>query len=153
MQIILLENIKKLGKIGDVINVTSGFARNFLIKYKKALYASKENIYEVSKKKIDLNKKDLEVKKDAKKIFEILNNKVFKKEKLVTENNELYRSVKPTEISKIINTSNKIDINPSQIDLENEIKTIGIFKANVNLHSEIQAKIVIEVEKSNEDKS
>ena len=70
MQIILLENIKKLGKIGDVINVTSGFGRNFLIRNKKALYASKENISEVNKKKIDLNKKDLEVKKDAKKLFE-----------------------------------------------------------------------------------
>ena len=153
MQIILLENIKKLGKIGDIINVSSGFGRNFLIKNKKALYASKQNIDEVNKKKIELNKKDQEVKKEAKKIYEVLNAKVFKIRKLVTENNELYGSVKPTEISKIINETIEIEIKPSQIDLESEIKTIGNFKAFVNLHSEIQAKIVIEVEKSKEDKS
>ena len=153
MQIILLENIKKLGKIGDIINVSSGFARNFLIKNKKALYASTQNIDEVNKKKIELNKKDQEVKKEAKKVFEVLNTKIVKINKLVTENNELYGSVKPTEISKIINETIQIEIMPSQIDLESEIKTIGSFKAFVNLHSEIQAKIVIEVEKSKEDKS
>ena len=145
MQIILLENIKKLGKIGDVINVTSGFGRNFLIRNKKALYASKENISEVNKKKIDLNKKDLEVKKDAKKLFEILNNKIFKIEKLVTENNELYGSVKPTEIAKLIQEENKVDIKPSMIQPVEEIKALGKFKVKVSLHSEVDAEITINV--------
>ena len=66
MQIILLENIKNLGNIGDVLNVKNGYARNYLIKNNKALYASEKNINEVNKKKAELNKKDLEVKKDAK---------------------------------------------------------------------------------------
>ena len=152
MQIILLENIKNLGNIGDVLNVKRGYARNYLIKNNKALYASEKNINEVNKKKAELNKKDLEVKKDAKKLFNLLNNKTFKVKKLVTENNELYGSVKPTEISKIILEKEKIQIKPSQMDLETGIKSVGIFKVNINLHAEIQANILIQVEKLEDNK-
>ncbi len=152
MQIILLENIKNLGNIGDVLNVKRGYARNYLIKNNKALYASEKNINEVNKKKAELNKKDLEVKKDAKKLFNLLNNKTFKVKKLVTENNELYGSVKPTEISKIIFEKENIKIEPSQMDLETGIKTVGMFKVNINLHAEIQANILIQVEKLEDNK-
>ena len=152
MQIILLENIKNLGNIGDVLNVKRGYARNYLIKNNKALYASEKNINEVNKKKAELNKKDLEVKKDAKKLFNLLNNKTFKVKKLVTENNELYGSVKPTEISKIIFEKENIKIKPSQMDLEIGIKTVGMFKVNINLHAEIQANILIQVEKLEDNK-
>tara|TARA_B110000196_G_C20824429_1_gene510724 strand:+ start:143 stop:604 length:462 start_codon:yes stop_codon:yes gene_type:complete len=152
MQIILLENIKNLGNIGDVLNVKRGYARNYLIKNNKALYASEKNINEVNKTKAELNKKDLEVKKDAKKLFNLLNNKTFKVKKLVTENNELYGSVKPTEISKIIFEKENIKIKPSQMDLESGIKTVGMFKVNVNLHVEIQANILIQVEKLEDNK-
>ena len=153
MQVILLENIKNLGKIGDIVRVKRGYARNYLIKFEKALNASEENIEIVNKKKDQLNKKDLTLKKEARKSFEILNNKNYKIQKLVTENNDLYGSVKPTEIAKIIKEKDNIDIKPSQIDLEKEIKSIGTFKTTVNLHSEVQAKILIEVEKSEEKKS
>ena len=153
MLIILLENIKNLGKIGDVVKVRRGYARNYLIKFEKALNASKENIKIVNDKKEQLNKKDLAFKKEAKKKFEIINNKNYKIKKLVTENNDLYGSVKPTEIAKIIKEKENIDIAPFQIDLEKEIKSIGTFKTTVNLHSEIQAKILIEVEKSEEKKT
>ena len=152
MQIILLENIKNLGNIGDVLNVKNGYARNYLIKNNKALYASEKNINEVNKKKAELNKKDLEVKKDAKKLFNLLNNKTFKVKKLVTENNELYGSVKPTEISKIIFEKENIKVKPSQMDLETGIKTVGMFKVNINLHAEIQANILIQVEKLEDNK-
>ena len=152
MQIILLENIKNLGNIGDVLNVKRGYARNYLIKNNKALYASEKNINEVNKKKAELNKKDLEVKKDAKKLFNLLNNKTFKVKKLATENNELYGSVKPTEISKIIFEKENIKIKPSQMDLETGIKTVGMFKVNINLHVEIQANILIQVEKLEDNK-
>ena len=152
MQIILLENIKNLGNIGDVLNVKRGYARNYLIKNNKALYASEKNINEVNKKKAELNKKDLEVKKDAKKLFNLLNNKTFKVKKLATENNELYGSVKPTEISKIIFEEENIKVKPSQMDLETGIKTVGMFKVNINLHVEIQANILIQVEKLEDNK-
>ena len=153
MQVVLLENIKNLGKIGDIVKVKRGYARNYLIKFEKALNASKENIEIVNNKKELLNKKDLVLQKEAKKNFEILNNKNYKIQKLVTENNDLYGSVKPTEIAKIIKEKDNVDIKPSQIDLEEEIKSIGIFKATVNLHSEIQVNILIEVVKSEDIKT
>ena len=145
MKIILLENLRKIGSIGDIINVKRGFARNYLIAKKKALYASKENIKEVEKIKSDLGKKDLEKKKEAKQIFEKINGKMFSIKKLSTENNELYGSVKPTEISKVILETTKLDIKPSLIQLKNEIKALGVFKVKINLHSEIQAEISIKV--------
>ena len=145
MKIILLENLRKIGSIGDVINVKRGFARNYLIAKKKALYASKENIKEVEKIKSALGKKDLEKKKEAKQIFEKINGKIFSVKKLSTENNELYGSVKPTEISKIILETVKLDIKPSMIQLAKEIKALGVFKVKINLHSEVQAEISIKV--------
>ena len=145
MKIILLENLRKIGSIGDIINVKRGFARNYLIAKKKALYASKENIKEVEKIKSELGKKDLEKKKEAKQIFEKINGKMFSIKKLSTENNELYGSVKPTEISKIILETVKLDIKPSMIQLSKEIKALGVFKIKINLHSEVQAEISIKV--------
>jgi len=145
MKVILLENITKIGSIGEVIDVKRGFARNFLIANKKALYASKENIKEVEKMKNELNKKDLEKKKDAKSISERLKSKQYTVKKLSTENNELYGSVKPTEISKIILENDKIEIKPSMIQLMNDIKSLGEFKILINLHSEVQVQIKIKV--------
>ncbi len=146
MKVILLENLRRIGSIGDVIDVNRGFARNFLLANKKALYASKENIKEVEKIKLDLDKKDQEKKKEAKQISEKINNKEYKTKKLSTENKELYGSVKPTEISKIILDIEKINIKPSMIQLVNEIKSLGKFKVRINLHSEVQAEITIIVE-------
>ena len=145
MKVILLENIAKIGSIGEIIDVKRGFARNFLIANKKALYASKENIKEVEKMKNELNKKDLEKKKAAKNISEKLKSKLYIVKKLSTENNELYGSVKPTEISKIILENDKIDIKPSMIQLMNDIKSLGEFKVLINLHSEVQVQIKINV--------
>ena len=145
MKIILLENLRKIGSIGDIIDVKRGFARNYLVAKKKALYASKENIKEVEKIKSDLGQKDLEKKKEAKQFFEKINDKMFSIKKLSTENNELYGSVKPTEISKLILETTKLDIKPSLIQLTNEIKALGVFKVKINLHSEVQAEISIKV--------
>ena len=145
MKVILLENLRRVGSIGDVINVKKGFARNYLIANKKALYASKENIKEVEKIKSELSKKDQEKKKNAKQIYEKINNKQFIVKKLSTENNELYGSVKPTEISKIIKEKNNLDIKPSMIQPIKEIKALGTFKVKINIHSEVQATISIKV--------
>ena len=145
MKVILLENLRKIGSIGDVINVKRGFARNYLISNKKALYASKENIKQVEKIKIELNKKDQEKKKNVKNIFEKINKKEYLIKKLSTENNELYGSVKPTEISKLILELDKQEIKPSMVQLTEEIKSLGIFKVKINLHSEVQAEVNIKV--------
>ena len=146
MKVILLENLIKIGSIGDIIDVKRGFARNYLISSKKALYASKENIKEVEKIKNELNKEDHKKKTDAKTIYEKINKKEYLVKKLSTENNELYGSVKPTEISKLILELNKLEIKPSMIQLEKEIKSLGNFKAKINLHPDVQAEVNIKVE-------
>ncbi len=146
MKVILLENIKKIGSIGEIIDVKRGFARNFLILNKKALYASKDNILQVEKIKSDLSKKDNERKKEAKDILDKIKNKEYSVKKLSTENNELYGSVKPTEISKLIKEIDKIDVKPSMIQPVQEIKSLGKFKVKINLHSEVDGVITINVE-------
>ena len=145
MKVILLENVRKVGSIGEIIDVKRGYARNFLISQKKALFASKENIKEVEKIKNELNKKDLDKKNSAKEIEEKLKNKEYIIKKLSTENRELYGSVKPTEISKIIHEIEKVEINPSMIQPDKEIKSLGIFDISLNLHTDIQFKIKIKV--------
>ena len=152
MEIVLLENIKNLGQIGDVVNVKRGHGRNFLIKYGKALRASKENIDLVNKKKAKLNEKNLELLKSAKKTCDIINRSNYKFSKRAKENNELYGSIKPVEISKSIENVSKVTIKPSQIDMGKEIKKVGVYEVKINLHAEVQAKIHIEVVKE-EDKT
>ena len=145
MRVILLENVRNVGSIGEIIEVKRGFARNYLISEKKALFASKKNIKEVEKIKQELSKKDQDRKKEAKLIHEKIKNKQYEIKKLSTENNELYGSVKPTEISKVLEQSDQVEINPSLIQPSKEIKSIGDFEVLINLHPEVQTQIVIKV--------
>jgi len=147
MEVVLLENIKNLGNIGDLVNVKRGYGRNFLIKYGKALKASKINIDFVNKKKDELNEKNISLKKNAKKIYDIINKKNYKFLKRVKDNDELYGSIKPREISKTIENIDKVEIKSSQIDLTKEIIKIGFYEVKVNLHAEVLATIHIEVVK------
>ena len=151
MEVVLLENIKNLGNIGDVVNVKRGHGRNFLIKYGKALKASKTNIDLVNVKKAQLKEKNISLKKDAKKIYDFINKKKYKFAKRAKDNNELYGSIKPKEISKTIGNIDNAEIKPSQIDLAKEINKIGLYEAKINLHAEIQAIIHIEVVKHEEE--
>ena len=147
MEVVLLENIKNLGQIGDIVKVRRGHGRNFLIKYGKALKASKENIELVNKKKTELNEKNVELKKSAKKIYDQINLKKYKFSKRAKENDEIFGSIKPKELTKAIKEENNVEIKPSQIDLNKEINKIGEYEAIINLHAEIQAKIHIQVVK------
>ena len=150
MEVVLLENIKNLGNIGDLVNVKRGYGRNFLIKYGKALKASKINIDFVNKKKDVLSEKNISLKKNAKKIYDIINKKNYKFLKRVKDNDELYGSIKPREISKTIENIDKVEIKSSQIDLTKEIIKIGFYEVKVNLHAEVLATIHIEVVKQTE---
>ena len=151
MEIVLLENIKNLGKIGDIVNVKRGYGRNFLIKYGKALIASEVNTNLVNKKKAELNEKNITLKKNAKKIYEIINKKNYKFTKRTKDNDELYGSIKPKELAKTIEDQDKIEVKPSQIDLSKEISKIGNYQAKINLHAEILANIHIEVVKEEKE--
>ena len=150
MEVVLLENIKSLGNIGDIVNVKRGHGRNFLIKYGKALKASKINIDFVNKKKAALNEKNISLKKNAKKIYDIINKKNYKFLKRTKDNEELYGSIKPKEISKTIENIDKVEIKPSQIDLSKEIIKVGLYEVKINLHAEVLATIHIEVAKQEE---
>ncbi len=143
MKVILLENVRKVGSIGEIIDVKRGFARNYLISKKKALFASTQNIKEVEKIKQDLSRKDEDRKKEAKVINEKIKNKKYEIKKLSTENKELYGSIKPTEISKILEEKEKVKVNPSLIQPSKEIKSLGDFEVLINLHPEVQTQIVI----------
>ena len=152
MKVILLENVRKVGSIGEIIDVKRGFARNFLISQKKALFASKENINQVEKMKLELSKKDQDKKKEAKLIQDKIKNKIYEIKKLSTENKELYGSVKPTEISKVLEEINQVKINPSLIQPFKEIKSIGDFDVLINLHPEVQTQIVVKTVSQEETK-
>ena len=147
MQVILLENISKLGKIGDLVNVKNGFARNYLLKKNKALRANKENIELVNKNKSELTKKNAEINNKFIEKANKIKNKNIKVYKAVKENGDLYASIKPKEISKIIFDELKTEIGPSEIIIKKEINKIGQFDINIVLHSEVQTKISLRVEK------
>ena len=147
MEIILLENILNLGNIGDKVSVKNGYGRNFLLKQGKALRYSKENLDLVNKKKDELNKKNNEAKNKFKEIAKLINNKTFIFNKESKENGELYGSVKPKEITNIIKEKAKVDVSPSQIILKDDLNKIGIFKVEINFHSEVKANISIKIDK------
>tara|TARA_Y100000591_G_scaffold76965_1_gene64243 strand:- start:165 stop:629 length:465 start_codon:yes stop_codon:yes gene_type:complete len=147
MQVILLENISKLGKIGDLVKVKNGFARNYLLKKNKALRANKENIDLVNKNKSELTKKNTEIKNKFIEKANKIKNKSVKVYKAIKENGDLYASIKPKEISKIILDELKTEIGPSEIIIKKEINKIGQFDINIVLHSEVQTKISLKVEK------
>ena len=147
MEIILLENIMNLGKIGDLVKVKNGFARNYLLKKNKALRANKENIELVNKNKSELTKKNTEIKNKFIEKANKIKNKRIKVFKAVKENGDLYASIKPKEISKIILDELKMEIGPSEIIIKKEVDKIGQFEINIILHSEVQTKITLQVEK------
>ena len=147
MQVILLENISKLGKIGDQVSVKNGFGRNYLLKFNKALRVNKENVDYVNKKKDELTKKNNELKRKFKEIASKINNKKIKFTKESKDNGELYASLKPREIASEINRNFKTDVAPSQIVLKEDLNKIGSFKIQLDLFSEVSAKLIIEINK------
>ena len=147
MEIILLENLINLGKIGDKVTVKNGYGRNFLLKYGKALRFNKENEEFVLKKKSELNKKNIELKKKFIKTADLVNKKTIVLKKECKENGDLYGSIKPKEITNIITSQLNADVSPSQILLKEELNKIGSFKASINFHSEVQATISIKIDK------
>ena len=147
MEIILLENILNLGNIGDKVIVKNGYGRNFLLKKGKALRFNKDNQEFVNKKKDELNKKNNEIKNKFKEISKLINNKTFTFNKESKENGELYGSIKPKEITNLIKEKNNVDVSPSQLILKENLDKIGLFKVEINFHSEVKAQISIKIDK------
>ena len=147
MEIILLENILNLGNIGDKVKVKNGYGRNYLLKKGKALRFNKENQDFVSKKKDELNKKNIEIKNKFKEISNVVNKKTFSISKESKENGELYGSIKPKEITNLIKEKLNVEVSPSQIILKNNLDKIGVYKVDINFHSEVKAQISLKINK------
>ena len=147
MELILLENILNLGNIGDKVKVKNGYGRNYLLKKGKALRFNKENQDFVSKKKDELNKKNIEIKNKFKEISNVVNKKTFLISKESKENGELYGSIKPKEITNLIKEKLNVEVSPSQIILKNNLDKIGVYKVDINFHSEVKAQISIKINK------
>ena len=108
---------------------------------------SKENQEFVNKKKDMLNKKNIETKNKFKEIAKLINNQTFEFNKESKENGELYGSIKPKEIANLIKEKTNAEVSPSQIILKNELNKIGIFKVDINFHSEVKALISVKIDK------
>ena len=147
MELILLENIINLGKIGDKVNVKNGYGRNFLLKKGKALRFNEKNQSIVNEKKVELNKRNIQIKNKFIETAKLINKKTFKFNKESKENGELYGSIKPKEICNLIKETVNADISPSQIILKEELNKIGLFKIDINFHSEVSANIIIKIDK------
>lgn len=147
MEIILLENILNLGKIGEKVKVKNGYGRNFLLKTGKALRFNKVNQEIVNKKKDELIKKNLSAKKEFENISALVNKKTFTLYQESKENGELYGTIKPKQITNMIKEKTKTDVSPSQIILKDELNKIGLFNAEINFHAEVKASIFIKIEK------
>lgn len=150
MEVILLESFNKLGKIGDIVKVKDGFARNYLIPQKKALRANEENKVHFTKIKQDLIEKNNKIIEEAKKSLKIISGEEIIFIRNASDNGQLYGSVSPKDISNYFNQK-KIDIKPSNINLHSAIKKVGIYNINIKLHAEVTCDLKINVATSNEN--
>ena len=145
MQVILLENIKKLGAIGEKVTVKDGYARNFLLKNKKALVANKKNTEYFEQQKSEINKKNEVEKNKANETFQILNNAELEVYKEAMENGQLYGSINIKEIVTLIKEQKNLDISAEKIETKGQLKNTGISKVFINLHAEVIATINLNV--------
>lgn len=147
MEIILLENILNLGKIGEKVKVKNGYGRNYLLKKGKALRFNKENLELVNKKKAELIKKNSETKNQFEKISKIIDKKILSFNQECKENGELYGSIKPKQITNLIKTKTGVDVAPSLIICKDDLNKIGSYPVIVNFHPEVKASITIKINK------
>tara|TARA_B100000575_G_C22967696_1_gene558752 strand:- start:353 stop:808 length:456 start_codon:yes stop_codon:yes gene_type:complete len=148
MEIILLENIINLGKIGDKVTVKNGYGRNYLLTHGKALRFNKENLELVNKRKDELNKKNNELKSKFREIAKVVNNKTLTFIRESKDNGELYGAIKPKEISNLIKEKINAEVSPSQIILKDNLNKVGKFTIDINFHSEVKAKISVKIDKA-----
>lgn len=150
MEIILLERVDKLGQIGELVSVKSGYARNYLLPQGKAVFASKENIKIFEKRKAQLEGENLSKKNEAQKLA---NNIDFKEVIIVraaSESGQLYGSVSAKDISKAI-TENGLSINKNQVVLNKSLKTLSYEDIFIKLHPEVQISLKLNIARSNEE--
>ena len=150
MEIILTEKIKKLGHLGDIVSVRSGYARNFLIPYGKAIRATKENLKKFEEERSQREAHNLETKKEAEKVASKINNLSIIIIRSASESGQLYGSVNTRDIMKSIIDSG-FTITHKQVILENTLKELGLFKVKIELHPEVLVEINLNIARSSEE--
>ena len=150
MKVVLLERVQKLGQMGDVVDVKSGYARNFLLPFHKALRATEQNIKYYEKQKSILEAKNIENIKEAENLKAKINGISFTLIRSASDAGALYGSVSAKDIKDAV-SANGILITKNQNSLEKPIKEIGIYKIIVLLHPEITSEIRINVARSDEE--
>ncbi len=150
MKVVLLERIKNLGQMGDIVDVKSGYARNFLLPFHKALRATEKNIKYFQDQKSILEAKNIENIKEAESLKTKIDGSSFTLIRSASDSGALYGSVSANDIKDVI-SANGIVITKNQISLEKPIKELGIYKIIVSLHPEISSEITINVARTDEE--
>ena len=150
MNIILLERVEKLGQMGELVSVKSGYARNFLLPQGKAVFASKENIKMFEEKKSQLEGENITRKKEAQNLADNIKFKEVVLIRAASESGQLYGSVSAKDISNVV-TEAGLSINKSQINLNKAIKTLSYEDIYIKLHPEISIKLKLNIARSSEE--
>ena len=150
MQVILLERVAKLGQMGDIVTVKDGYARNFLLPQKKALWASQANIDAFEADKAQLEARNLETKKEADALAERLNGQQFVVIRQASDSGSLYGSVTTRDAADAA-TEAGFSVDRKQVVLTAPIKDLGLHKVIVQLHPEVDAEIEMNVARSEEE--
>ena len=150
MDVILLERIAKLGQMGDVVTVKSGYARNFLLPQGKALRANKANMAHFESQRVELEARNLERKKEAEAVAEKLNGNTYVAVRSAGETGQLYGSVAARDIVATLQ-ENGFTVGRSQIALQNPIKIIGLHTVTIALHPEVDAEVIMNVARSEDE--
>lgn len=150
MQVILLERIGRIGQMGDVVSVKNGYARNFLLPQGKALRATKENMQAFQKRRVQLEARNFELKKDAEAVAAKLSGKAFTTIRQAGDTGQLYGSVSTRDIADVVKAGG-FTIDRRQVVLEKPIKTLGVHAVKIALHPEVIVKIGINVARSQDE--
>ena len=150
MDVVLLERIEKLGKMGDVVKVKDGFARNFLLPRKKALRATKENIARFEKERVVLESKNEERKHQALGIAKTLDGRSYVVIRQAGDSGQLYGSVSPRDIADAVNAAG-FSIARTDVQLGSPIKTLGLSTVQIVLHPEVKVSVTVNVARSPEE--
>lgn len=150
MQVILLERIGRLGQMGDVVKVRDGYARNFLLPKGKALRATKDNLTRFERDRVQLEARNLELKKEADAVAAKLQGKSFMAIRQASDTGQLYGSVTTRDIADLV-TEGGFNVERTQILLDRPIKTLGLHEVRVSLHPEVDVRISANVARTQEE--
>jgi len=150
MEIILLERVEKLGRMGDVVKVRPGFARNFLLPQKKALRATKDNLAKFEAQRAQLEANNLKAKAEAEEVAAQMDGLLVTLIRAASESGQLYGSVNARDIAQAVTDAGST-VDRVQILVDKPVKTLGIFDIRVRLHAEVVVTVKVNVAQSQDE--